>query len=173
VKEHGLKLRELVFDPLLPALGDSELVVVALDDVLHLVPLDALPLATTESTAASNEDSNPLLGDRWRIESRATLTELLLDSPEPSGTALVALGGASFNVPAVSLSAEEIASLNASESSTDTATSARIELAESSQNVVPAEEGDSKEAETRTQVATVLSGTAWERGFTPLTHTGE
>ena len=59
---------------------------VALDDVLHLVPLDALPF-----------DENSLLGDRWQIETRTTLTELL-QTPEPlkeSGQ-LVAFGDVEY-----------------------------------------------------------------------------
>ncbi|MCE9592955.1 MAG: CHAT domain-containing protein [Planctomycetes bacterium] len=130
LRARGEELRRLVFDPLLAALGDASHVVVALDDVLHLVPLEALPLA----------DSKELVGDRWRIETRATLTELLSTSPDPTGSALVAFGGASFNVTPLELSAQDVAEI---------------------------------EDEQPVQVASLLRGSAWERGFTPLTHTGD
>ena len=51
----GESLRRLTIDPLAAAIGDAKRLCVALDDVLHLVPLDALPW----------EDRR--LGDRWRI----------------------------------------------------------------------------------------------------------
>lgn len=152
-RERGNRLRQLVFDPLLPALGDAERVVVALDDVLHLVPLDALPL----SAADGNESANRLVGDRWRVETRATLAELLLDSPPPTGDALVALGGASFNLPAVPLSPAEAASV---EGRGGEKTLARVEEAEQPESSRPSEG------------PALLRGTAWERGFSPLTHSG-
>lgn len=152
-RERGERLRQLVFDPLIPALGDAERVVVSLDDVLHLVPLDALPL----STAAANDSTNRLVGDRWRIETRATLAELLLDSPPPTGAALVALGGASFNVPAAPLSPAELASI---EGRGGEKMLARVEEAEQPESSRP-DEGPA-----------LLRGTAWERGFSPLTHSG-
>jgi CHAT domain-containing protein len=113
-------------------LGDARRLVVVLDDVLHLVPLEALPLA----------DSTELVGDRWRIEARATLTELLATEAEAKGEALVALGGASFNVEPVGLTAADVAALEAG-----------------------------MLGERPTQVAALLRGGPWERGFEPLTHT--
>ncbi|MCE9593210.1 MAG: tetratricopeptide repeat protein [Planctomycetes bacterium] len=101
-RTRGEQLRGLVFDPLLTALGGADRVVVVLDGVLHLVALDALPLA----------NSNALVGDRWRIETRATLTELLTDSPAATAGALVALGGASFNSAPILLSAEDVAAID-------------------------------------------------------------
>lgn len=81
-------LRQRVWDPLVAALGDAERVIVVLDDVLHLVPFDALPF----------DEGDALLGDRWRIETRVAAWELLV---EPRGIApggaLVALGSASFD----------------------------------------------------------------------------
>ena len=83
----GVRLREKIFDPLLPALAGAEQVVLALDDVLHLVPFDALPW----------KDSGALVGDRWSIVTRATLTELV-ETLEPLGTAgeLVAFGDVDY-----------------------------------------------------------------------------
>ncbi|HZM01327.1 MAG TPA: CHAT domain-containing protein, partial [Planctomycetota bacterium] len=93
----GQALRRLVFDPLLPALGDVRRVVVVPDDVLHLVPLDALPLDGAEGC----------VGERWRLEMRTTLSELLAAPRPTDATALVALGGASFNHAPLALSADE------------------------------------------------------------------
>jgi hypothetical protein len=63
----GDVVRRLVFDPLRPFLGERQRLVVALDDVLHLVPLDALPL------------DGGITGDTCVIELRLTLRELLED----------------------------------------------------------------------------------------------
>ena len=130
VQRRGDELRRLVFDPLLAALGDAERVVFVLDDVLHLVPLDALPLA----------DGQKLIGDQLRIETRATLAELLSEPASLDGSALVALGGAAFNSAPLELTAEDEAEMR--------------------EEVTP-------------QTPALLRGTAWERGFTPLTHAGE
>ncbi len=150
-RERGDALRRLVFDPLIPALGDSKRVVVALDDVLHLVPLDALPLAPSPEGRSA---APPLVGDRWRVETRATLTELSIDAGPPSGTALVAIGGASFNVPAVPLAPAELSSIEGRVGDETLA------LAEESEPSMP---GDPP---------ALLRGTVWERGFSPLTHSG-
>jgi CHAT domain-containing protein/tetratricopeptide (TPR) repeat protein len=99
LRVNGERLRALIFDPLLGKLEGCRRLIVALDDVLHLVPLEVLPLA----------DSRGLVGDLWRIETRATLMELSRKSPAPTGTALVAIGGASFNLPPLALSDEEVA----------------------------------------------------------------
>ncbi len=93
VDDVGEELRRLIFDPLLPALRDVDHVIAAPDDVLHLVPLDALPA----SAPASAEDREPLLGDRLRIETRATVAELLAAvRPGASGGALVVVGGVAY-----------------------------------------------------------------------------
>jgi CHAT domain-containing protein len=84
----GERLRELVFDPLLPFLEGVEVVVAVPDDVLTMVPLDALAAAPSVA----------LLGDRYRFEQRATLWDLLPDdsSAESSEPVFVSLGGADF-----------------------------------------------------------------------------
>jgi CHAT domain-containing protein len=59
---------------------------VAVDDVLHAVPLDALPYG-----------DGRLMGDHYEVELRSTLREILWDVPDPTGPdSLVVLGGASF-----------------------------------------------------------------------------
>lgn len=97
-RSRGEALRQLVWDPLLPAIGEADRVVVALDDVLHLVPLDALPLGEGEER----------VGDRWRIETRVALWELL-QQPRPAqqGGGLVVLGDAAFDRLPADLAEEE------------------------------------------------------------------
>ena len=130
VAARGEALRRLVFDPLVPALGDARRVVVVPDDIVHLVPLDALPL----------DGGQGCVGERWRLETRISLSELLAAPRPTDATALVALGGASFNHSPLARSAD----------------------------VLAATDGPRP-----TQVAGVLRGGAWERGFAPLTHTAE
>lgn len=82
----GEELRALVLDPLAGALSGSGRVVVVLDDVLHMVPLDALP----------GDDGLPL-GESMAIELRSSLLELLVD--EEAATAeggVLALGDVEF-----------------------------------------------------------------------------
>ncbi len=85
----AVEIRRLVFDPLRGALGDAQRVVLVLDDVLHLVPFDALPAET---------GGEELLGDRLHMETRATLAELL-DAPLslPGSNELVVLGGVDYD----------------------------------------------------------------------------
>ena len=129
------KLRELVWDPLLAALADAEQVVVALDDVLHLVPLDALPL----------EDGELLVGDRWQIQTRVALWELLDAPRQPSSqVALVSLGGAAFHAEPLALGAEELVAM---------------------------EPESETRAETPRLAIALLRGGAREQGFAPLTYT--
>lgn len=96
-RESADRLRALIFDPLLPALGDANRLIVVLDDVLHLVPIDALPLA----------DGSGSLGDRFRIDTRATLTELLDAVPRPSEGVLLGVGGVDFDASPAVLSASD------------------------------------------------------------------
>jgi CHAT domain-containing protein/tetratricopeptide (TPR) repeat protein len=98
----GLELRKLVFDPLLDRIGSSDHVLVVLDDVLHLVPLEALPLS----------ESGELIGDRLRIETRTTLLERLSPRSVGSGESLIAFGGAAFNSEAVALTADDAGSVD-------------------------------------------------------------
>lgn len=94
IDEQGRALRRLVFDPLREALQGADEVVFAVDDVLHLVPMDALPL---DEPAPGLQPGGLLIGDRWRIGTRTTLTELL-DRPEAKGLSgrLVVVGGVTY-----------------------------------------------------------------------------
>ncbi len=110
-RSRGEELRELVLDPLEEELAGAERVVLALDDVLHLVPIEALPI----DAAADDPDASdaPLsLGDGRRFETRCTLTELLAPTAPPAGAqTLVSLGGASFNSEPLGTSAEDAGAL--------------------------------------------------------------
>ncbi len=138
-RARGLELRRLVFDPLLPALGQAKRLVLALDDVLHMVAIDALPL---EETPGDADMQSRLVGDRWQIETRCTLAELAATAPaRKEGGVLVALGGAKFNSEPLPPDAENLAAIEES---------------------VPQ----------NAQFASILRGSAWKRGFPPLTHAG-
>lgn len=90
-------LRRLVFDPLRSALDGAHRLVFVLDDVLHLVPMDAL----IEGDALEANGQSPLLGDRYSIETRVTAAELLVDSKRPPGSGgLLVLGGVVYDAGA-------------------------------------------------------------------------
>ena len=162
VLARGEALRRLVFDPLLPSLSGAERLVVVLDDVLHLVPLAALP-APAEANVQGV--ARPRVGDRWRVETRATLSELLVDPTRPRNSALLALGGASFNVPATSFGEGELASIADGWMRGDVP-----DLAASSPPS-PREQPPSMEPGNQGSSVAFLRGTPWERGFEPLTFT--
>ncbi len=93
--QRGADLRALVIDPLRPALEGVERLVVALDDVLHTVPLDALPAG---DPWGGERARTALLGDVLRVEVRASLLELLAaHTPSPAPDALLALGHPAFD----------------------------------------------------------------------------
>lgn len=60
----GADLRALLLDPLVPLIGDRRRVYLCLDDVLHLIPLDALPLG------------EGCVGDRYDLRTLGFLGEL-------------------------------------------------------------------------------------------------
>jgi len=88
----GARLRELVLDPLRAEIGEAERVFVAADDVLHLVPFDALP------DFDSNAEEDRRIGDSRAILLRSTLMELASPArPRPAGSELLALGGIDYS----------------------------------------------------------------------------
>ncbi|MEQ1892615.1 MAG: CHAT domain-containing tetratricopeptide repeat protein, partial [Planctomycetota bacterium] len=89
----GARLRERVLDPLLAILPDVRALHVVLDDMLHLVPLDALPLGSG------------LVGERIAIHLEVSLARLLGPQAEPAteGVLLVAGGLAYDAEPGASL----------------------------------------------------------------------
>ncbi len=66
----GTRLREVLLDPLEPALGGTTRWFVTPDDALHLVPFDALP-----------DPGDDLVGDRISVISLITPGDLLLEAP--------------------------------------------------------------------------------------------
>ena len=142
----GRLVRRLVLDPLLPALGGADHLVLASDDVLHLVPLDALPLDEEPGAARAR---TAVVGDRWRIETRVTLTELLADRGERGGAeTLVAIGDVSYAARAVAVGTEETSSSSASGGA------------------------EGNRPRRRDGEAGVLRGGAWSAGFDALPGTG-
>lgn len=110
--EAGAELRRLVFDPLVPALADVGRVILAPDDMLLAVPLDALPDDGTHADASPER----LLGDRLRIEVRPTLWELLVPSTATPSLApgigeVLLLGGIDYDIEPEALTPEETPAL--------------------------------------------------------------
>lgn len=102
----GRDLRRLILDPVLAAAKDANELFVCLDDVLHLVPLDALPLDDAdrqESTKAipdGNETKRELLvGDRYQIHVLSSFGRLIAPRPAETGAkaSLLALGGIDYD----------------------------------------------------------------------------
>ncbi len=92
-RESGSQLRTLVLDPLLRELEGVGHLVLVLDDVLHAIPFDALPL---------DSDDGARVGDRHRIEVHSSLYDLLAtDAKTESRASLVALGHPSFDTDPV------------------------------------------------------------------------
>ena len=85
----GERLRALIFNPLEPHLEGVRTLIVAPDDVLHQIPLDALPLP----------DGDRVVGDVLAIEVRLTLRELLREEPRRAGDVLLVAGGIDYGEP--------------------------------------------------------------------------
>jgi len=83
----GERLRARVLDPLLARTGTVKKLLVSLDEALHLVPLDALPL------------EGGFLGDVISIRHEIALGRLLLPAPAAvsGSSALVAIGGVDYD----------------------------------------------------------------------------
>src|SRR5262249_44984211 len=71
----GMRLRATVLDPVLAAAGSVRTLHVVLDDFLHLVPLDSLPLEVG------------LVGDRYAVRIEVSCARLVRHAPAPSGAA--------------------------------------------------------------------------------------
>ncbi len=144
----GRELCARLVDPLLAAIGDANQVIFVLDDVVHLVALDALPLGV------SAEGRTMLVGEHWRIDTRCTLSELLVRSSAEGDDegVLLALGGAAFGAEPAASGAEDRDSAAEDHPATpDTLPTVRTEHS----NATPS----------------ILRGSAWESGFAPLLHT--
>ena len=87
-QKSGVELRELLVDKLREPAGDARRWIVAPDDVLHLIPLEALP------------QGDGVVGDEIQIELRTHLGELTEErAKDVSARDLVALGGIDFDAP--------------------------------------------------------------------------
>ncbi len=139
-------LRRLVWDPLVSALGAAERVSVGLDDVLHLVPLEALLL----------EEEERLLGERWRIETRTSFWELLVEDPpvDPSG-AFLALGDVAYDAEPVAWSEDQ-----------------RQLEADGETHLLAQSSGATRPLHHAGGYGGVLRGSPSDGGFTSLAHTG-
>src|SRR6185503_15170450 len=100
-RETGEALRRLLVDPVIAAAGPGTRALhVASDDVLFLVPLDALPLESGR------------VGDRFELVNEVSFARLLAPPVEVDGEpALVALGAVDYDAVADDL---ELASADAS-----------------------------------------------------------
>jgi len=99
-----------VLGPLWPALADARRIVVVLDDVLHLVPFDALPVPAEPAGPESRAPARRL-ADRFRVEVRATVRELLAEPRASGGSGtLLILGDPAFGEAPAKLADDEAAS---------------------------------------------------------------
>ena len=84
--DSGRALRDLVLEPLRANLEGASRITLAVDDVLLLAPLDALPA-----------DDTGVLGDEYAIELRASLAERLFEPPSgPGRDLMIAVGGVRY-----------------------------------------------------------------------------
>ena len=104
----GTRLREGILDPIFAEAPGVRTLHVVLDDLLHLVPLDALPLA------------DGLVGERIRIRNEVTLARLLRERAEVAADGgLTAAGGIDYEAE---LGAEALVRLDAATPPTDSET---------------------------------------------------
>jgi CHAT domain-containing protein/tetratricopeptide (TPR) repeat protein len=139
------RVRELVLDPLAQSLRGVQRLRMILDDVLQVVPIDALPANWIErgSTSATRGTTRAdLVGDRYEIELFSTTQELFAKPTRPSNEPLVLLlGGADYFA-------------SASNSKHDANGSKRSLSNEGSHR--------------STHLGSALRGGAWSDGFPPL-----
>ena len=86
----GARLRERILDPVLAACGDDvQGLYVCADDLVFLVPLDALPL---------DEEGTERVGDRLRIVSEVSFARLMVPRGATAGEpSLLSLGGVDYD----------------------------------------------------------------------------
>jgi len=86
----GSALRALVLEPVLEATGEVRILHVCVDDVLHLVPLDALPL------------DDGVVGDRLVVHNEVSFARILAKREwNPADPTLLAIGGVDFDAAVV------------------------------------------------------------------------
>jgi len=92
----GRELRARILDPVLALAGeDVERLFICADDLLFLLPLDALPLDEGDEDDANGEHR---LGDRLRIVNEVSFARLLAPASKPQGApSLLAFGGVDYD----------------------------------------------------------------------------
>lgn len=89
-EELGRELRAILLDPILTGveeLVDGGTLHVCLDDVLHLVPLDALPL----------DEEGLRVGDRYRVRNEVSFARLVFPRAAVEGEGMLLLGDVAFD----------------------------------------------------------------------------
>jgi len=104
----GRELRARILDPVLALAGEhaSRLFVCA-DDLLFLLPLDALPFDDSDRDDANSDDTSPdRIGDRLRIVNEVSFARLLAPEPPTETEAppsLLAFGGVDYDAEGAAL----------------------------------------------------------------------
>ncbi|MEM6672499.1 MAG: CHAT domain-containing tetratricopeptide repeat protein [Planctomycetota bacterium] len=98
----GSRVREMIFDPIARAseLARGGRVFLCLDDALHTVPLDALPIDEAEGhpRTATKQGDTVRLGDLYDIRPEISFARLLAHLPEPEERAsMLVVGGLSYD----------------------------------------------------------------------------
>jgi len=93
-EEQGRELRATLFDPILKQVGglpEGGRLHVCLDDLLHLVPLDALPL----------DEDGQRVGDRYRVQNEISFARLVSPRPAAEGEGMLLVGDVAFDAQLV------------------------------------------------------------------------
>ncbi|HEX6811355.1 MAG TPA: CHAT domain-containing protein [Planctomycetota bacterium] len=105
----GDQLRQLILDPLMPAIREAGQLVLLPDAVLHAVPIDALPLARPATAAgATAPTATPrLCGEQWTMRVQLSLRAPAQSVPRTATPLLLALGSAAFDSEPLAHDADE------------------------------------------------------------------
>jgi len=93
----GRELRARILDPVLALAGEEvERLFICADDLLFLLPLDALPFDTSETD--TGDDAGPeRIGDRLRVVNEVSFARLLVPAPPAEAApSLLAFGGVDY-----------------------------------------------------------------------------
>lgn len=91
-QESGLQLRQRLLDPILAVVGeDVQRIYLCADDLVYILPLDALPL---------DAEGNRCLGDRVQIIQEVSFARLLAPTKTDHSGSLLTLGGVDYDAPA-------------------------------------------------------------------------
>jgi len=95
----GRELRARILDPVLAHAGEDALrLFICADDLLFLLPLDALPFDDGDDGDEHDADGEERLGDRLRIVNEVSFARLLEPASKPQGApSLLAFGGVDYD----------------------------------------------------------------------------